>query len=327
MELTFATELKQSANSTALTTSDKEEIIALMKDAITQLGTATSFANKYDISSATVSQMLANKYAAEGDDMWLKIATHLGWRKDGWQLAQGVTNTNMVQQVLQDAKSKSMFIAIAERAGSSKSAGITAFLSQVNQAHVFHLICRPWNTREFLVALRICLGLPLVRGTVSVNDMIDQIVNHLTKRQGKPLIILDQANSLKPSVLSILIYLYNALEDRIGCVMVGTENLEKNMIAGVRNKWNGYDELADRFGRTFVHLFGYTAGDLKRICNANGITDEATITKIWLECEHEPRIIENKEDKEKSKKIYVIASGRVIKRKVMKYNMLKTLTL
>lgn len=95
-----------------------------------------------------------------------------------------------------------------------------------------------------------------------------------------PVLIIDEADKLKPAAFRKLIPLYNRTEHRLGCVLAGTENLHKEIARGVRNNTKGYDEIDSRLGRSYIELPGATEQDVKEICTANGL-DDATADRIW----------------------------------------------
>jgi type II secretory pathway predicted ATPase ExeA len=101
----------------------------------------------------------------------------------------------------------------------------------------------------------------------------------------KPLLIIDEADKLRPAALRSLIPLYNNLEGQLGLVIMGTDNLEKEIKRGVKFNQKGMDEIDSRFGRNFIHLMGATKNDVVRICEANGITDKALAAALFKECE------------------------------------------
>jgi len=103
------------------------------------------------------------------------------------------------------------------------------------------------------------------------------------------LLIDEEADKLKPGALRTLIPLFNRTEDRLGLIMSGTENLEKEIRQGVRLKKKGYDELESRFGRSYIHLKGATEKEVQAICEANGIDTPETIALIWGELEKESK--------------------------------------
>lgn len=120
----------------------------------------------------------------------------------------------------------------------------------------------------------------------STNDLIECISKAVKQMASvKPMVMLDQANSLRPSALRTLIHLFNENEDILGLVMLGTENMETEIKRGVRLNKKGYDELDSRFGRKYIHLIGATLADTRKICAVNGIEDEALQKQIFIDAE------------------------------------------
>jgi hypothetical protein len=301
-----------------LTNEDKQDITALIRESIAQMGTASAVASMVGISDTTISLIAQDKYNTQGDDMWRKIGVKLGWNKSAWVVVEDVTNTRMMLQTLSDAHQKSMFIGVAERAGAGKSSGIDKYREKAKAGNVFYLECWTWGPKEFLAKLRAVIGQPKPSGANTVNEMLESVIHYFEMRKGKPLLILDQANSLPHATLSLIIHIYNKLKNRIGCVLCGTENLKQKIERGVKNQHQGYDELDDRFGRSYVTLPGYLLSDVKKICGANGIRSEQTQKQIWQECAHVGKVVEGQN-------IKVTESGRVLERKIMKYLMLNKL--
>ena len=98
------------------------------------------------------------------------------------------------------------------------------------------------------------------------------------------MLIIDEADKLKAPALRFLIPLYNRLEDKMGLVILGTENLEKEIKNGVRLQRKGYDEIDSRFGRNYIHLNGATKNDVAKIAIANGIADKKIHKDIFDKC-------------------------------------------
>jgi DNA transposition AAA+ family ATPase len=271
-----------------ITNVQKNEIIQLIEAEKMRLGSYKAVAVKCKVSETTVSQLLSGTYLAKGDDMYLKIALALGYEFDEgrWNIATDVTNFRIIAEVLNDAKEESMFIGISEKAGSGKTATADIYLSQNKSKGVFKLNCKEWSGRIFLLELAREIGSEIPKGYASVNDLIENIADTIKKiAYARPLIILDQANSLKPSALRTLIHLFNECEDILGVVIIGTDNLECEIKRGVRLNKTGYDELDSRFGRKYIHLIGATLKDTRKICEVNGITDPKLQEQIFKDAE------------------------------------------
>ncbi len=123
--------------------------------------------------------------------------------------------------------------------------------------------------------------------TIKVIDFFQQRAKY------KPLLIIDEADKLRPAALRSLIPIYNELEEQLGMVIMGTDNLEKEVKRGVRFDKKGFDEIDSRFGRNFIHLVGATQKDVADICAANGITDTVLQTSIFKECEPRQIMVQN----------------------------------
>lgn len=293
-----------------MTNVQKNEILQLIEDEKERLGSYRAVATKCKLSEATISQLRKGTYAAEGSDVYTTIALALGYEFDngGWNLAE-TTNFRIVTDVLNDAKAESMFIGISHKAGSGKTAASNAFLRENKRAGVFKIDCKEWTGRTFLTEIAREIGAEIPKGYATISALIESIAESV-KRMARlhPLIILDQANSLKPSALRTLIYLYNECEDILGLVVLGTENLEYEIKRGVRLNRAGYDELDSRFGRKYINLIGSNLSDARKVCDANGIADKDLQKHIFEECEPSRIILSD------GRRIDVIEDMRRLKR-------------
>jgi DNA transposition AAA+ family ATPase len=270
-------------------------LIQALRQNITALGSQSAAARKCGVSDAVITQILNGTYAAKGDDMYYKIAAAIGYSftEGGWATVE-TRNYMMVRTVLDDARQNAQFKAISERAGSGKTT-TTKLFARENPTAVFRLECREWSRGRFMEALMKALGLPL---TNNVDDFIESISSFF-KRKGaeRPLLIIDEADKLKPAALRLLIPLYNECEGELGVVICGTDNLEKEIKRGVKYAQKGFDELFSRFGRSFVHLVGEDLQSVRAICKANGITDPSVCKRIFESCEVNTRLVGNAYEK------------------------------
>lgn len=266
-----------------LTQEHKAQIIALINIEIERLGTQSAVANKCDVSDAAIDQLRKNKYTAKGDDMWLKVGAALGWKVKIWNVVHDTLDTKMMLKVLRDAKQKSMFMAVANRAGSGKTAACSLFMER-NPHNVYYIQCQEWSKTPFFLALLKICGVDPKPG-YPATLLLEKLLYFFSNRPGRPLLIIDQANSLKPNVLSFIIHLFNACEDKLGMVMIGTPHLEYMIKRGVAKNYQHYDEIDSRVGRSYISLTGATKSDVYKICAANGFPDDETQSEVWEECE------------------------------------------
>lgn len=268
-----------------MTNVQKNEIVQLIEQEKNRLGGYEAVANKCNISKTTMSQIVNGEYITKGDKMWLKIANHLDYNFQRWNLAETL-NYKMISNTLSDAKEASLFMGISHKAGSGKTAALRWFTELNHGQNVFYIQAREWARREFLLELCRILGQNPGKGYSSVDKLSTIVVDFFKERNGKkPLLIVDEADKLKPTALRFFIYLFNELEDKMGVVISGTDNLSQTFERGVRYNKLGYDELSSRFGRKFIGLIGATLKDVRMICEENGITDLPTITRIFQECD------------------------------------------
>lgn len=296
----------------------KLQVIELIEAKIVQMGSQHAVAVFCEVSDATIDQLRKNTYGAASDAMWYKIAAKLDWDPAIWNIANDTSNMKAALQVCKDAKDKSMFIGLIHKAGGGKSTGTRAFLNIVSK-NVFYIQCGEWNKKEFLLKLCRVLGVDPSPG-YPTELLLEKIIFFFKQRSNKPLLIIDQANSLKPSVLSFLIYLYNECEDKLGVVMSGTTQLKKMIEDGVKRNYKGYDELYSRFGRVFVELPGATLSDIRKICSVNGITNTDKQTKIFNDSFPVLRTFTG--DKGEKRDVRVVEDIRVIKRAVLREQLL-----
>lgn len=296
-----------------LTQEQKKQIQLLIEKKIEQLGSQKAVANMCDVSDATIDQLRKGTYAAKGDTMWLKVGAEMGYTPDTWVLAE-IMNTRIVGQVLNDAKNKSMFMAISHKAGSGKSAACRKFI-QESDNDVFYIQCGEWTRLKFMNKLCQALGVDPSPG-YPYDMLLEKVVYFFKRRTGKPLLIIDQANSLQPSVLSFLIFLYNECEDKLGVVITGTEHLKKTIKKGVARSYRNYDEIDSRFGRNYIDLVGATLADVRRICDANEVHDKEVQKAIYDECYPIVKRVTTTDGKEKN--IEVVEDLRRLKRAIQR---------
>jgi hypothetical protein len=300
-----------------ITDDKKREIVNAIHREKGLLGSYSNVAKKLDINPGTISANLLKEenWGKVSETMWANVAKALGVKLGRtWNLAK-TSNMKIMHSTLADAQRESLFIGVSEKAGSGKTASIAAFVERDRDHAVYSLQCEEWSRKGFLVAL--CQTLSLEAGRYdSAETLLETVVGFFKRRIGEvhPLLILDEADKLRPAAKRVIIPLYNKLENEIGLVCVGTENLEKEIKAGVRKQEKGYDEIDSRLGRSFVHLVGYTKADVAEICKENGVTDPDVITQIWTDCKPEQKRIMKAFSQEGFTQ--VVEDGRLIQRKI-----------
>lgn len=262
---------------------NKNGLMKHVGDWITRLGSQNKVAEKCGVSGTALSQYLNGKYGAEVKDLESKIANALGYRETGWQVVATINNYRRIEMVFHSCKEESMWMAISNKAGSGKTQTLEHIFNLDLTGSAVFIQAEEWNARQFLIKLaeKTC-GVPK-RGYNTITSLLDLVTSYFNNMSNdKPVLIIDEADKLKPAALRLLIPIYNRTEHRLGCVLAGTENLHKEIARGVRNSQKGYDEIDSRLGRTYIDLQGASEMDVLDICKANGIGDESA-QMIWNE--------------------------------------------
>ena len=276
-----------------------------VQDWITRLGSQSKVAEKIGVSVASLSLWLNGKYGADTAKMDARIAAALGYQEDGWQVVTTITNYRKIEFVVRSCKQESIWMAISNKAGSGKTETLEHIFNRDLSGSIIFIQAEEWNARQFLLELaeRTC-GVPK-RSYTDIPTLVKLITEYLNRlAQDKPLLIIDEADKLRPAALRKLIPIYNRTEHRLGCVLAGTENLHKEIARGVRNNLKGYDEIDSRLGRQFIDLPGATEQEVRDICLANRL-DEDAASRVWNEVDKIKKIVKtrnrtNGETREKS---------------------------
>lgn len=230
------------------------------------------------VSIATISNILADKWANISDDLWRSIDRQTGGNTDGWLFAE-TSQTKLLHGLYDDARKHHNVYAIVADAGSGKSKSAKMYAAD----NVFVVACNEYfNRRSFLQELLKSMGRD--GSGANVAEMMQIIINHVLRCEN-PLIILDEADKLSDQVLYFFITLYNTLEDRCGIVLMATGNLEKRIERGLRLGKRGYSEIYSRIGRKFISIKPVGRKDVEPVCRANGVSDADVITAIFNESE------------------------------------------
>lgn len=298
-----------------ITENKKKEIVAAVNREKKALGSMNNVAKKLGISHATISAnvLKAENWHNVSESLWADIAASLSISivSREWNVV-ATHNYKIMHNTMKTAQKEGLFMAISEKAGSGKTAAVNDFVKKSPDHSVFSLQCEEWSKRNFLHFLAIQLGVTTDKYEGS-DRLIDGIVKFFKQRSSDvmPLLVLDEADKLKPAALRFLIVLYNRLEDQIGLVICGTDNLEKKIKKGVRMSEMGFDEIDSRLGRNFIHLMGYTKNDVALICQANGISDPETIDSIFADSDPQHKMVNGKY-------LNLIEDMRAVKRKIKK---------
>lgn len=297
---------------------DRERLRKHVGDWIKRLGSQNKVAERCGVSGTALSQWMNGKYGADTSELEKRIAAALGYQEDGWRVVTTIRNYQKIEFVFRSCKEQSMWMAISNKAGSGKTQTLAHLFDRDLTGSVILIQAEEWNARQFLLELaeRTC-GVPK-RGYTDIPTLLRMIADYLNGMAAeRPILVIDEADKLKPAAFRKLIPLYNRTEHRLGCVLAGTENLRKEIQRGVRNNTKGYDEIDSRLGRTYIDLPGATEDDTRAICEANGLDDEAA-GRVWSEVEKVRRLVKtrNKRGETKERSLFFCEDLRRLMRLV-----------
>lgn len=270
---------------------NRNGLIKHVTDWITRLGAQSKVADKCGISTAALSLWLSGKYGANTASMDKKIAKALEYKESDWITVENVKNFRTVKFVFDQCREISMWMAISSNAGSGKTRSLEQIFNTDVSGSIVLIQAEEWAAHQFLARLYDKLTNVPLKGYASNNELLNKVISLLNEKDGNPILVIDEADKLKPSALRQLIPIYNRTEERLGCVLAGTENLQKEIKSGVRKKLKGYDEIDSRLGRSYISLDGATEKDVYSICEANGVTSETSKLAVWSEVEKVEKLV------------------------------------
>lgn len=227
------------------------------------------------VSSATVSQLCNGKYELISDEMFIRIASQIGFAFDSWNLHEGKTFKE-ITFTLSDAQAYKNVTWIVGDAGCGKTTAAIEY--RRTHRNVFYILCSEDMRRsDFVREIAKQVGAPT--DTTNLRDMLENAISMISFL-GNPLLVFDEGDKLTDSVFNYFISIYNRLEGHAGIVFLSTDYIKRRMDAGLRYNKKGYKEINSRIGRRFFDVSPTEENDIYAICQANNLTDRADIEEV-----------------------------------------------
>lgn len=259
---------------------DKQALKTYIDNLIARGSKASELARRCGVSDAAMSQFRAGKYAANDDVLAEKIASGLYFFENSRNVVDTVTSYRQVRTAFVAAKGKSKWFCISSRSGSGKTQSLIDLYNVHGDSSVVYLKCRKWTARKFLYKLAQVMG-ERVNRYMDNDDILDVVIAHMNRMgDKKPILLIDDAGKLSNTAMCTLIPLYDDTLGRMGCIVAGTETLERTIKRNV-GRVEGYDEIDGRFSRNYISLMGATKKDVINICLANGVQTKEEAEVIW----------------------------------------------
>lgn len=235
------------------------------------------YANKAQVSAATISQMRNRNWDLIRDEMWYKVKVNLSinW---SWVTAK-TSNLLLIEDILTKIQRNSMSSCISDKQGIGKTEAYKHYAR--NNKNVILIECKNyWSKKSFAKHQLIACGL---ESGGTTEEMIERFIKHL-KSLVKAVVIYDQYDKLKEPQKDLFMDYYNELDGHTAFLLSGVLALEKQEKSGCNKNKMGYRERFSRYGSKWVKLNPLSYQDVKLICEVNGVTDKDVISTIYDEC-------------------------------------------
>lgn len=247
----------------------QESIIAALANSKSQ----NELAKKLNVSPATVVNIKTGKWDNLSDEMVNRLLAR--FKIDAEWKIRSTANFTAIQKFCQDARENKRFMAVCGYTGAGKTTALKYFAKNNNQC--YYLLANSLMTRKsFIYELQTALG---IKEGVNVKEMMDAIVDKLNS-MAYPLLIIDDAGKLGPSIFPLIQIIYDATEYSTGLIISGTEYLEEIIKKGVRFNRLGFRELHRRI--SYVLPMSLPSEKIvAEICGVHGIEDPHAIRYIF----------------------------------------------
>lgn len=264
---------------------NKSGIVEALKAYMSQKGGQNKAANSIKgVSAGTLSQMQNGNWEHISDEMWRKVAKAIGFGGKRWNTAETATY-KQVHFALEAAQEEARVMSLTAPAGSGKTYAAKEY--EASHKNVYRLMCDEfWSKNDFVEELLRVMGEKA--DGLTKRERLRLACDVLSKKE-QPLLIFDEFDKLGDNVWGFFITLYNRLEEQCGIVLLSTDYIEKRMRMGLKYQRKGYPEIFSRLGSRFVGLDRADYEDVKAVCEANGVTDEAVIEDIARSAEGDLR--------------------------------------
>ena len=233
-----------------------------------------------DVSAATVSFLLNNKYENISDEMFRRIAQQIGYNLEYWAITENGANRGM-QFAMSDAQLYKNVTWLVGDAGCGKTT--TALEYRRTHRNVFYVLCSE-DMRKGDFVCEIAKQVGASTDSSNLRDILAEAISMIAYLDN-PVIIFDEGDKLTDTVFNYFISIYNRLEGHSGIVFMSTDFIKRRMENGLKYNKKGYKEIWSRIGRRFFFTQDINANDIYSICVANGIESQSDINKITKEAQ------------------------------------------
>lgn len=218
------------------------------------------------LSSASLSNMLNDKWDDISDRLWMKAARWAGLQGE-WKIRE-TPNLKSIFSLCEDAQENARMVGCAGPTGYGKTTALKYYASKTPNSFYF-LATKVMRPKDFLHHIIMSLGMD--EGG-SINRRMYMIIEKL-RECNSPLLILDDCGKLPDPCLLLIQVLYDELEGHCGFVLGGTDAFKKHLFKQAARDVNGFRELKRRIGY-WQPLKGIHPGFIAQVAKDFGIVED-----------------------------------------------------
>lgn len=272
-----------------MNTHTKEQIKNDLYQYVQKVGSQNAASKRLtNVSNATISNILADKWDNISDQMWSSIKAQVSTNvlTGGWLIMRDTKFMSDLARVYDDAKVSGEAFCVIAPAGAGKTEMARQYCEGAN---AYLVKCKEYlNRKTFLAELLRAMGKDADGYTVY--EMMAVVIREILRAES-PIIILDEADKLSDQVLYFFITIYNETEGKCGLVLQATSHLKKRIEKGIALNKKGYNEIYSRIGRKFIEPKQNRVDELKDIIRLNGVDDELDVVRIVNDSDNDIRRI------------------------------------
>ena len=234
-----------------------------------------------NVGATTLRNMLNPKFTNISDEMWRSVRAQIGGggSKSEWVYV----NTTVVEELrrlMMDTQQEQGFTWAVSPAGSGKTA--TARMYAKEAKNVFHVQCdSAMSNSAFAIEFARAVGLR-VNTQSNARRLMMESCEYLSELES-PLVIFDEGDKLKKGTFAFFVAIYNWVNEYAGVLFLSTDRAKKVLGVGLRNDWDGYQEMWSRLGRKFYEVDPNNTNDILHIAMENGVTGERDLQAVKID--------------------------------------------
>ena len=268
-----------------MTNLEKNQTKEALVEKIERLGISQSeAARRIGVSWATISNIINDKWNGI-TGAWIDVQSWVWDDLSVWRAAKTL-NFTKVQNLCAHAQLASIPRAISFQAGSGKTFRVKYYCN--TQKNAFY-VCAYGDMGKRQLLQHICKALGLQQSYRMV-EMLEDIIDKINSIKNR-LLVIDEVDELNDRALGVFKDIYNRC--KTGFVLIGGHYLKKRILKGVGNKKQSMEEIYSRLGGRFHELAENELDTIAAICQANGISAQKEIERIYQTSKGDLRKVES----------------------------------